>query len=371
MRWTRRGLLSAGITALAGCSSDSGTGARSDDNESRTDAEPGPTETKIGFVGDVMLGRSVNERWAGGDPNGVWGSTLERLRRLYGLVFNLEFRVSDRGREWPDKVYYFRADPDFAVPALRAANASVASLANNHILDFRETGLEDTRTHLTDAGIAHAGAGPDQDAAFDPAVTEIGELTVATIALTDRYETYAATENGAGTAYLTLDSSVPETSRLVETALERAREHDPDLVVASLHWGPNWETTPKEEQRSFARWLVERGVDVIHGHSAHVLQGIEVHLGRPIIYDAGDFVDDYIHKEGLHNKRGALFELVVREGTLEELRLVPTEIKDETATIADGAATAWVRETIRTRSEPFGTTVEHTDEGLSIPLDEE
>lgn len=351
MTWTRRGVLAAGIAALAGCAS-----------------RDGPTS--IGFVGDVMLGRSVNERWAGRTPEGVWGSTRGRLRELDGLVLNLECCLSERGRKWPDKVYYFRADPDFAVPALEAADASVASLANNHSLDFREQALEDTRAYLADAGVAHAGAGPDREAALAPAITDIDGLTVGTVGLTDQYEQYAATETEAGTAYLPLDPSIPETRRLVGQSLERVRHADPDLVVASLHWGPNWETAPSETQRAFARWLIDRGVDVVHGHSAHVLQGVELYQGRPIIYDAGDFVDDYIHKEGFHNKRSALFELLVEDGSLTALRAVPVEIEDETATMADGLAAAWVRETIVERSAAFGTTVERADDGVVVSLGE-
>ena len=361
MTWTRRGVLAAGVAALAGCS-------RSTEQATRGPLGAGGVDATVGFVGDVMLGRSVNDHWVDRNPEGVWGSTLDRLQSLDGLVLNLECCISDYDRRWPDKGYYFRADPTFAVPALRAADASVVSLANNHILDFRAPALADTRTYLDAAGVAHAGAGMDRSEAFEPAVAETGGLTVATVALTDQYQAYAASGDEAGTAYLTLDSSVSATRERVDAALERAREHDPDLVVASLHWGPNWETAPSNTQRSFARWLIERGVDVVHGHSAHVLQGIEVHQGRPIVYDAGDFVDDYIDKEGYQNKRSALFELVVSNGTLDALRLVPVEIRDDTATMADPAPREWVRETITERSGAFGTTVERTSLGLSIPL---
>jgi poly-gamma-glutamate synthesis protein (capsule biosynthesis protein) len=361
MRRTRRGVLAAGIAALAGCS-------REAEQPGRRRFDAGSVDATVGFVGDVMLGRSVNDHWVDSAPAGVWGSTLDRLRSLDGLVLNLECCISDRGRRWPDKGYYFRADPTFAKPALRAADVSVVSLANNHVLDFREPALTDTRTHLAGADVAHAGAGMDRVEAFEPAVTAAGELTVATLALTDQYEPYAATPDGAGTAYLTLDESVPETRDQVGMALDRARESDPDLVVASLHWGPNWDTTPSESQQSFAQWLVEQGVDVVHGHSAHVLQGVEVHEGRPIIYDAGDFVDDYIDKDDYQNKHSALFELSVSDGTLAELRLVPTEIRDDTATMAGPAASEWVRETLADRSAAFGTTVERTNLGLSLPL---
>jgi len=163
---------------------------------------------------------------------------------------------------------------------------------------------------------------------------------------------------------------VSPTRSLVEEILDRAETHDPDLVVASLHWGPNWETEPRAVHERFGRWLVDQGVDVVHGHSAHVLQGVEVYRGRPIIYDAGDFVDDYvdyIDREGVHNKRSALFELVVRDGDLDELVVEPTAIVDEAATLADDNIAEWVRDTLVERSEAFGTEVERRDARLAFP----
>ncbi|MFC7116014.1 CapA family protein [Natronoarchaeum sp. GCM10025703] len=165
-----------------------------------------------------------------------------------------------------------------------------------------------------------------------------------------------------------LDPSVPATRALVRTALKRAAAHDPDLLVASLHWGPNWTTTPESQHEAFARWLIDEGVDVVHGHSAHVLQGVEVYRGSPIIYDAGDFVDDYVHREEVYNKRSALFELGLVDGEPDSLRLVPTEIADYQATVADEEIAAWFRETIRTRSAPYGTTVDEDGRSVTIPL---
>ncbi|WP_267162194.1 CapA family protein [Halovenus salina] len=364
---TRRKLLTTGLAGLAGCVA----GFPGDDSHDRGCLDARGVDARLGFTGDVMLGRSVNEQWVGEEPTAVWGSTLSRLQSLDGLVVNLECCVSTGGERWPDKVYYFRADPTFAVPALREAGVSFASLANNHILDFGETGLSDTQTHLDEAGIAHAGAGPDQKAAIEPAVFEAGGLTVAAFALTDQAEEFAAAANTPGTAFGTLHVANAATRALVDDALTRAQRHDPDLVVASLHWGPNWETVPNPIHEEFARWLVDQGVDVVHGHSAHVLQGVEVYQGRPIIYDAGDFVDDYVSyvdREGVHNKRSALFEVVVADGQLSELRVLPIRITDERATVADGDAAAWVRETLTERSEPYDTTVEERDRELSIPL---
>jgi poly-gamma-glutamate synthesis protein (capsule biosynthesis protein) len=167
--------------------------------------------------------------------------------------------------------------------------------------------------------------------------------------------------------------TISATRSLVEGILDRAAEHDPDLVVASLHWGPNWETEPRAVHERFGRWLIERGVDVVHGHSAHVLQGVEVYEGRPIIYDAGDFVDDYIDyidREGVRNKRSALFELVVRDGDLDELVVEPIEIVDEAATLADDDVAEWVLDTLEARSAAFDTETERSDDRLAFPLEE-
>ena len=382
---TRRSLLAAGVAGLggtAGCAAaPSGLGAgdpAADGADADGDADDGPLgDARIGFVGDLMLGRSVADRWAeSDDPEGVWGTTLPRLRELDALVANLECCVSDRGERWPGKAYYFRSPPSFALPALEAAGASFVSLANNHVLDYREPALRDTRTHLADAGIARAGAGTDADEALEPATFEAGDLTVAAFGLTDQSTAFAATADNPGTAFARLDPAVRETRALVGDLLDRVADLDPDLVVASLHWGANWETEPRAVHERFGRWLVDQGVDVVHGHSAHVLQGVEVYEGRPILYDAGDFVDDYVDyvdREGVHNKRSALFELVVRDGDLAALDVLPTEIVDETATLADGEIAQWVRETVAERSAAFGTDVEgidgERDDGrLRIPL---
>ena len=379
---TRRTLLASGIAGLAGVAGCAATPPTADggnrgavgdaadpsDDSATTDGDA----TRIGFVGDLMLGRSVNERWADNDsPANVWGSTLSRLRDLDGLVANLECCVSDRGTRWPDKGYYFRSDPGFAVPALEAAGASFVSLANNHVLDYGERALRDTDTHLTEAGIAHAGAGTDRQSALEPAVFEAGDRTVAAFGLTDQAREFAAGASTPGTAFVTLEPGRSATRSLVEAILDRAAAHDPDLVVASLHWGPNWETEPRAVHERFGRWLIERGVDVVHGHSAHVLQGVEVYQGRPIIYDAGDFVDDYVSyqdRQGVRNKRSALFELVVRDGDLDELVVEPIEIVDETATLADGEVAEWVRDTLEARSAAFDTAVERSDDRLAFPL---
>lgn len=326
---------------------------------------------RIGLAGDVMLGRKVDERQRTRDVDAVWGDVLPRLRELDWFVVNLECCLSDRGRPWrrTHRPFHFRADPDWAVPALQRAGVDCCALANNHVLDFEVPALEDTLAHLDDAGIARTGAGLTLEEALEPAVVDLVDgPTVAVVSLTDNTPEYAADEDSPGTARIEIDVDDPATRRTVTTALRRAREADPDLLVASLHWGPNMVEEPPTAFRRFGRWLVEAGVDLVHGHSAHVFQGVEVHEGVPICYDTGDLVDDYRVDPELRNDRSFLFEARATADGVRELRLQPVEIDDCAVHLADGDVAEWCRETMRRRSADVGTTFETDGEALVVDV---
>jgi poly-gamma-glutamate capsule biosynthesis protein CapA/YwtB (metallophosphatase superfamily) len=328
---------------------------------------------RIGFAGDVMLGRNVDEAQRRRPVDAVWGDLRSPLQDLDGFVVNLECCLSDRGRPWSRtrRAFHFRADPDWAIPALETAGVDCCALANNHVLDFEAPALRDTLDHLDAADIAHAGAGRTLDAAFAPARFSFDGLEVAVLSLTDNTPEYAASETEPGTAHVEIDASSAATREAVEGALARATAPDPDLVVASLHWGPNKREAPPEAFQRFAHWLVDTGVDVIHGHSAHIFQGVEVYDGAPICYDTGDFVDDYRVDRTLHNDRSFLFDLTVDEaGRPTRLRLRPTEIEDRRIQWAGDRAAAWSRDRMQTLSEPFDTTFEAVDGDLVLDLEQ-
>ena len=326
---------------------------------------------RLGLTGDVMLGRLVDEHQWRRPVDAVWGDLLDRLRSLDGLFINLECCLSTRGKPWRRtyRPFHFRADPDWAVGALERADVDFCSLANNHVLDFEEQALRDTLDHLDAANIAHAGAGRTLEKALDPAVVTVGDLTVALVAFTDNTPEYAASETSPGTAYIEIDVGDEETRTTVREALDRARAHNPDLLIASLHWGPNMVEEPPEAFREFGRLLVDEGVDLIYGHSAHVFQGIEVYGGGLILYDTGDFVDDYAVDGRLRNYRSFLFEVsVTTAGELSELRLLPAEILDFSVHTAGGQAAEWSHERMSDLSAVFATSFERDGEQLVLDL---
>jgi len=281
---------------------------------------------RMALLGDVMLGRLVGETVPRRRPESFWGDVLPLLRDADLVLANLECAVTTHARPWTrtPKVFHFRAPPD-AVNVLRAAGVRLVSLANNHVLDFEERGLTDTLLHLDAAGIAHAGAGVDLDAAEAPALVEAGGVKVGVIAATDNEPGWEAGSGRPGTSWLPVVADEEILDHVGRRAAE-ARGRGAELVVLSLHWGPNLVVRPPEEFRRFARGVLERGVDLVHGHSSHVFQGVEVHGGKPVLYDTGDFLDDYAVDPVLRNDLSLLFLAEVEGGEVRELRMVPVRL---------------------------------------------
>src|SRR5207248_1383095 len=111
---------------------------------------------------------------------------------------------------------------------------------------------------------------------------------------------FAAGPDHPGTNYLTIATD-PATRARVRRAATRARRQGAELVVLSLHWGPNMRLTPPRRFRAFAQAALEDGVALLHGHSAHLFQGVEFDRKGLILYDTGDFLDDYAVDPELRN----------------------------------------------------------------------
>src|SRR5215216_8065476 len=110
-----------------------------------------------------MLGRRVAEALAADGPEGLVADEVVELTRAADLfVLNLECCIAEGGTPWPDprKPFFFRAPPA-ATEFLKRLGVDCVTLANNHALDFGPEALLDTFEHLSAAGVAWVGAGPD------------------------------------------------------------------------------------------------------------------------------------------------------------------------------------------------------------------
>jgi poly-gamma-glutamate synthesis protein (capsule biosynthesis protein) len=325
-------------------------------------------ESSVSLVltGDVMLGRLVDRAIQSHGPSYPWGNTLPLLRAADAAVINLECVIARSGRPWArwPKVFHFRADPQ-AITTLQSAGVDCAVLANNHVLDYEEEAFLEMLDLLRENGIAYAGAGRTLEEARQPALLTAGNRRIGVVAFTDNEPGWAATPERPGTNGIPI--SLTETSLgPVRESIARARAAGADLVLFSIHWGPNMRSRPSAQFRQFAHAVIEAGADIYHGHSAHVFQGIEVYRGRPILYDAGDFVDDYAVDPCLRNDWGLLFRLPIAPAGVTQIELIPVLIADCQVNTAVGSVQEAIAERICALSAEMGTSLRREGERLWV-----
>ena len=323
----------------------------------------------LALAGDVMLGRVVNDEIRRRGFAWPWGDLGPVLREADLFLINLECALTRETRCWQPasgyKPFHFRADPD-VVATLESGRVDFASLANNHIGDFGTAGLLETLAVLDRAGIGRAGAGRDLAEARAPVRLAAGGLGVSVVAFADHPVDWAATATSPGINYTPV-SLDPAEFAAVEHAIAEARR-GADLVVVSMHWGPNMRPRPTPEFRAFAARVVDAGADIFWGHSAHVVQGIEVLDGRLVLYDTGDFVDDYAVDPGLRNDLSALFLVRVGSAGLERLEIVPVFIDEMRVNLAPEPEGAWFSRRLRELSAELGTELLSEGSRLVLPL---
>ena len=71
-----------------------------------------------------------------------------------------------------------------------------------------------------------------------------------------------------------------------------SENNDSDLIVAMLHYGNEYMTSPNDDQIRISHELIDDGVDVVIGSHPHVPQGVEMYNGKPIFYSLGNFIFD-------------------------------------------------------------------------------
>jgi poly-gamma-glutamate capsule biosynthesis protein CapA/YwtB (metallophosphatase superfamily) len=304
---------------------------------------------KLALAGDTMLGRGVAERLATDPPESLFApEVVEAAREADLFVLNLECCISERGSPWPDpwKPFFFRAPPA-AVEALTHLGVDCVTLANNHALDYGQEALLDTLDYLRDANIASVGAGTNVHRAQAPAVLEANGFRLGVIGVADHPDDFAATPDHPGIAYADLREGVPD------WLPELIRGVDADAVLVTPHWGPNMTPEPVSHVRTAAPRMLAAGATMIAGHSAHVFQGVD----GPILYDLGDFVDDYAVDPILRNDLGLLFLVTIDERGPLRLEAIPLRLDFCYTRLAEGEDATWVRKRFTDACSAFGTEV--------------
>jgi poly-gamma-glutamate synthesis protein (capsule biosynthesis protein) len=363
---------------------------KSDDDKSLADADL----VTLFVCGDVMTGRAIDqvlpqpgnpricERYATSAEAYVdlaekahgpiarpvsfaytWGDALPELRtRMPDLrIINLETSVTT-SEACTNRGISYRMSPD-NIPCLTAAGVDCCVLANNHVLDWGRAGLLETLDTLESAKIKTAGAGRDIAEAAAPAILTIpgkGRVLVFAFGMPTSGipGDWAASPGRSGVNFL--NDLSPAVIKLLAERIGALRQPR-DIVVVSIHWGPNWGYEIPKRQVDFAHGLIdEAGVDVIHGHSSHHAKAIEVYRDRPILYGCGDFLNDYegiTGYEGFRDDLAAMYFLTIEasRGKLAGLTIVPFQIRNFRLNRASPADATWLSNILAREGVSFGT----------------
>lgn len=273
------------------------------------------SEVLLYAAGDVAPSRPA--------PDTLFTQVAPVLRESDIAFCQLEINLTERGSRLPQARHTDRTSPQ-AAHALRRAGFNVVSWASNHCMDWGKEGFFDTIEALKAAGITVAGAGANIAEARRPAIVERNGTRVAFLAYCSILPmAYWAEENRPGcvpmrawTQYEQIEHDQPGTPCRVHTFANRddlralgadiaAARAQADIVIMSIHWGIHFvPAVIAEYQREVARAAIDAGADLILGHHAHILKGVEVYRGVPVIHSLSNFALDLHMTPALASSKG-------------------------------------------------------------------
>jgi poly-gamma-glutamate synthesis protein (capsule biosynthesis protein) len=262
---------------------------------------PAKTVTVV-VVGDVGLNRNQRLVEANGILEGKsvlpWAELTAGIATLIDGNFNFmnmetvvtdrnDLPVADKRQKGP---FYFRSHP-LGIAHLLDLGFNLISAANNHTYDYREAGARETMSHMnrlmaSRPGTYTTGLGLNSDEAVAPALAPFRGMTVAFSSIgiiTNLIKEFRAGPNKPGTmSYRHKEDWQRSVGELVGAKA--------DIKIMSVHYGIEKEIRTDAKQRNDWRWAVDQGSDMVVGHHAHVVRGIELHKGKPIFYGLGNFL---------------------------------------------------------------------------------
>lgn len=241
------------------------------------------------------------------DPDSYFAPSAPVLRAADVVIGQVETPYTQRGEPSVTGATAPQTPPS-QLDALARAGVTVGTVAGNHTFDLGAAGVQDTLERLRGLGIATAGAGMTLEEARRPATVAVRGRTVSVLSynavgpreswagrekpgcaylrVLTHYELDHASPGGRPTVYT---FTAPESLEVLEHDVTQTRAGC-DLLIVAVHKGANGDTGTAWYEKQIAHAAIDAGADVVIGHHAHILEGIEVYRGHPIFHGLGNFV---------------------------------------------------------------------------------
>jgi poly-gamma-glutamate capsule biosynthesis protein CapA/YwtB (metallophosphatase superfamily) len=271
-------------------------------------------KTKILFVGDIMLARTIGENLKKDvDPFEFVKPTFEEYNMVFG---NLETTIGNKNKPQKGKLYTFAAPPESA-KFIKNSGLDGVSLANNHTLDYGQNGLLETIDILDQNEIKYFGAGKNKEEAFDYKVFSLNNQKIALFAINDIETTFTTNQIGPTNAWFDY--------QVLETNIKKAKQES-NLVVVMPHWGIEYQLTQSSLQKQQAQKLLDFGVDLIVGNHPHVVQTLVKVDNKIVHYSLGNFVFDEMETQPNATK-GQMLEVEISDGKIIAYKNINIQIE--------------------------------------------
>ena len=249
-------------------------------------------DVKLFFGGDMMFDRYIRGI---GEKNGydfLFAKIHDDLMSADRVIANLEGPITSQSSVSVNSImgeaknYVFTFDPK-VTQTLWNNNIRTVNLGNNHILNFKESGLAETRQFLAQSNIAFFG--DPKDISHSVVIESIQGVRVAFV----NYNQFAF---GGKSDYVMRDIAYAKSNA--------------DIVVVYTHWGVEYVALP-QSVKNLAHEMIDAGADVIIGSHPHVVQESEVYKGKKIYYSLGNFVFDQFFRDD--TKKGLMVQMTIHQ----------------------------------------------------------
>lgn len=232
---------------------------------SDSEKETETVKITISAAGDCTLG--VDSRY-----NSVFNSYYKQkgasyffknVKKVFSMdditIVNFEGTLTNSAAR-ANKTYTFKGPAKYA-GILKKGSVEVVTLANNHTMDFGNSGFSDTKKTLKKNKISYC------------------------VGNTIAYKKV----KGVKIAFIGFNALNGVTEQQVKDTIKKAKKQKAKIIIASFHWGIEKEYYPDARQKTLGRCAISNGASLVLGHHPHRLQSIEKYKGRYIVYSLGNF----------------------------------------------------------------------------------
>jgi len=262
-------------------------------------------------TGDFCPQKTVESLSMEGRFDAIYGDILAQLRDKDLSITNLECPLTLASAASEKIGPSLRAHPVCA-QAVRFGGFGVATLANNHIMDYGVQGLRDTIQNLSGAGVKSVGAGVDLMAASAVLYVDCNGSSVAIVNMAES-EFGMASEGCPGAS--------PMDPVTAHYRMREARK-EAESVLVFLHGGAEQHPYPTPRMLRFARYMADLGASAVFVHHSHCLAGYESWNGVPIFHGLGDFLFEW-PELGSVPRESVFIRLTLSGGRARTAKILP------------------------------------------------